>query len=488
MGQGDMPDGLAATGALTIARARELLAAGAVSSLALTEECLRRIERLESRLLACVTVMADTARAEARAADAARAVGDTRPLLGIPLASKDLIQTRGVRTTAGSRVLADWLPGADATVVTKLREAGAVLLCKTNTHEFAYGTATPPTRNPWDVERVPGGSSGGSAAAVAVGEALGALGTDTGGSIRIPAAACGVTGLKPTFGLVSRAGIIPLSWSLDHAGPIARTAEDCALLLDALAGYDAADPDSLRAPSPSAGGYAAALAADRTPEDALRGLRIGVPLNYFTRHVDAEVREAVRTAIAALAGLGAEVREVVLPAAIDETFAMYRGIQRPEAYTYHADQGWLETRAEFYRPSILDVIKLGADYTASDFIRAQQARRVFADDMRAVMAEVDALATPTLPLPARRIDEIDTPVLWDGQAEPAGESLRFTFPFDLTGQPALTVPCGFTSHGLPIGLQLAGRHFADAALLRIGQAYQRITDWHTRLPGVVTQE
>jgi len=483
MGQSD---DLAAAGALTIARARELLAAGAVSSLELTEECLRRIERLEPRLLACVTVMADTARAEARAADAARAAGDARPLLGIPLAIKDLIQTRGVRTTAGSRVLADWLPDADAMVVTKLRDAGAVPLCKTNTHEFAYGTATPPTRNPWDLERVPGGSSGGSAAAVATGEALGALGTDTGGSIRIPAAACGVTGLKPTFGLVSRAGIIPLSWSLDHAGPIARTAADCALLLDALAGYDAADPDSIHAPETPPGGYAAALAADRTPEDALRGMRIGVPVNYFTRHVDAEVNAAVRAAIAALARLGADVREVTLPAAIDETFAVYRAIQRPEAYTYHADQGWLETRADLYRPAILEVLKLGAQYTASDYIRAQQSRRAFTDGLHAVMVDVDALATPTLPLPARRIDEIDTPVLWDGQAEPAGESVRFTFPFDLTGQPALTVPCGFTTNGLPIGLQLAGRHLADATLLRIGQAYQRMTDWHTHMPAIVT--
>jgi aspartyl-tRNA(Asn)/glutamyl-tRNA(Gln) amidotransferase subunit A len=256
---------------LTLAEASRLLHAGDVTALALVERCLLQIERLDPALEACVTVMAESAREQARAADEALCSGhDHAALRGIPLAIKDLIEMRGVRTTAGSRVLEQWIPDEDATVVTRLRAAGAVALCKTNTHEFAFGTVTPPTKNPWDLERTPGGSSGGSAAAVAAGECLGALGTDTGGSIRIPAAACGVTGLKPTFGLVSRAGIIPLSWSLDHAGPIARSVEDCALLLDALAGYDPRDSDSVEVPLLD---YTASLSRQRTPEEAVRGTR-----------------------------------------------------------------------------------------------------------------------------------------------------------------------------------------------------------------------
>ncbi|HKT37484.1 MAG TPA: amidase, partial [Ktedonobacterales bacterium] len=233
----------------TIAEAIAMLRNREISAVELTARCLRQIERLDSSLQACVTVLAESAQEQASAADAVLAKGhNPRPLVGIPLGIKDLFQTRGIRTTAGSRVLADWLPDTDATVVAKLAEAGAITVCKTNTHEFAFGTLTPPTCNPWDTTRVPGGSSGGSAVAVATGECLGALGSDTGGSIRIPSGWCGVTGLKPTFGLVSKAGVVPLSWSLDHAGLIALTVEDCALLLDAIAGYDAADPASVDAP------------------------------------------------------------------------------------------------------------------------------------------------------------------------------------------------------------------------------------------------
>ncbi|MGH2515871.1 MAG: amidase [Ktedonobacterales bacterium] len=465
---------------LTLAEAVRRLRARKVTSAALVEDCLRRIAEWEPKIQACVTVMGDAARERAQAADEALTSGrDRRPLLGVPVAIKDLIQTKGVRTTAGSRVLADWVPGEDATVVKKLDAAGAVALCKTNTHEFAFGTVTPPTRNPWNTAHVPGGSSGGSAAAVATGECLGALGTDTGGSIRIPAAACGVTGLKPTFGLVSRAGIIPLSWSLDHAGPIARTVEDCALLLDTLAGYDAADPDSVDVPLLN---FPAALAANRAPEEAVRGTCIGVPASYFFRHCDPDVADAVRAALDQLEALGATLVEVEIPAEIDEMFAVYRAIQRPEAYVYHRDMGWLESRAELYCPRILENIRAGASYAAADYIMAQRARQRFTRAMRALLAHVDALATPTLPVPARRVDEVDTPVLWDGQPEPAGESLRYAFPFDLTGQPALTMPCGFTSGGLPAGLQLVAAHFGEATLLRLGHAYQRVTDWHLRAP------
>ena len=464
----------------TLAGASRLLRSGEISSVELVRACLARIEQVEAVILACVTVMEDAALERAGSADAAlRAGSDVGPLLGLPLGVKDIIQTRGVRTTGGSRVLEHWVPEEDATVVRRLAEGGAIALCKTNTHEFAFGTVTPPTRNPWNLDHIPGGSSGGSAAAVATGEVLGAVGTDTGGSIRIPAAACGVTGFKPTFGLVSRAGILPLSWSLDHAGPIARTAEDCALLLDALAGYDAADPDSVAVSLPQ---YAATLAADQSPEDAMSGLRLGVPESYFFRSIDPEVETAVRAALAQFEEQGARIVAVAIPPDIDETFSVYRAIQKPEAYTFHKDQGWLDTRPELYRPQILDAIRSGADYTAVDYIHAQQARQRFTIAMRALFERVDALVTPTLPVPARRRDEVDTPLLFAGREEPSGPALRYTFPFDLTGQPALSVPCGFTSGGLPIGLQIVTDRFQDALALRLGHAFQRLTDWHLRVP------
>ena len=460
-----------------------MLREGRMTSAQLVERCLEQIELLEPKLKAFVTITAGTARQHATEADTVLAGRrDRRPLLGIPMGIKDLIETRGVRTTAGSRVLEDWIPDEDATVVTKLLAAGAVPIGKTNTHEFAYGTVTPPTANPWDLTRSPGGSSGGSAAGVAAGEFLGALGTDTGGSIRIPASWCGVTGLKPTFGLVSRAGIVPLSWSYDHAGPIARTVEDCALLLDALAGHDPRDPDSLDVPLLD---YAAALGSSRSPEEALRGTRIGVPASYFFEQVDGDVEEAVRAAITRLAELGAVVVEVRMPEALnDELFGtVYRGVQRPEAYTYHSDQGWLERRADRYSPEVLQHLLEGADYSAADYIRAQRLRRRFTDEMRAVLGEVDLLATPTTAIAATTPAEFAAGLKANGR-EIAGGTLRCTIPFNLTGQPALSVPCGFTTGGLPIGLQLAARHFGEPTLLRLGHAYQRVTDWHTRRPAM----
>lgn len=466
---------------LTIAEASARLRAGELTAEALVERCLRQIERLEPALKACVTVMADAAREAARAADAALAGGrDRRALLGIPLGIKDLIATRGVRTTAGSRVLDDWVPDEDATIFAKLTEAGAIALCKTNTHEFAFGTLTPPTENPWALGHVPGGSSGGSAAGVATGEVLGALGTDTGGSIRIPAGWCGVTGLKPTYGLVSRAGIIPLSWSLDHAGPIARSVEDCAILLDVIAGFDLTDPDSADVPLLD---YTAALAAQRSPEQAVRGTRIGVPAAYFFDQLDVEVKTAVRAAIARLAALGADVVEVAMPEKMDDLFAVYRGVQRPEAYTYHADQGWLDARADRYAPEVHANIAAGGEYSAAEYIRFQQRRRAFTDAMRAVLRSVDALAMPTMAIPAPRIEDYARPLQVNGE-ELRGGALRLTFPFDLTGQPALSLPCGFTAGGLPIGLQVVAAHFGEPALLRLGHAYQRVTDWHLRVPPI----
>lgn len=463
----------------TIAAAREMLRRGDLSATALVTACLARIEAVEPRIRACLVVMADEALAAARAADALpRAQWARAPLRGIPLGIKDLMDTRGVPTTAGSRVLAGNVPQEDASIIARLRAAGAIPLCKTNTHEFAFGTVTPPTRNPWDTERVPGGSSGGSAAGLAAGEFLGALGTDTGGSIRIPAAWCGVTGLKPTFGLVSRAGIIPLSWSLDHAGPLARTVEDVALLLQTLAGYDPRDDTSMDVPLLD---FAAALDDAHTPEEAVRGTRIGIPSTYFFDTLDTEVERAVRGAARAFAAMGAVVEEVAVPSELDELFPVYRGIQKPEAYTYHSAMGWLERSAQLYSPQVHANITSGADYSAVDYIRAQRTRRQFTTEMRAVLQRVDALLTATVAVPAPPSDAYESAFTLGGR-EIVGVSLRCTFPFDLTGQPALTMPCGFTSGGLPIGVQLVAPHFGEATLLRLGHAYQRVTDWHARQP------
>jgi aspartyl-tRNA(Asn)/glutamyl-tRNA(Gln) amidotransferase subunit A len=464
----------------TLAEAARMLRAGEITSVELVERCLSRIAAAEPEMHACVTVMADSARAMARACDEVPSSKRARSLLsGIPVGIKDLIATRGVRTTAGSRVLDDWVPDEDATVVTRLLAAGAIPLAKTNTHEFAYGTVTKPTRNPWDTARVPGGSSGGSAAGLAAGEFVAALGTDTGGSIRIPAAWCGVTGLKPTYGLVSRTGIIPLSWSLDHAGPIAWTVEDCALLLDVLAGYDPADPDSVDVPLLD---YSAALAGAREPAEAMRGARIGLPTTYFGEVLDAEVAAAVRSVAETFEGLGAVVEEVALPGEWDDLFvAVYRGIQKPEAYTYHADMGWLATRADRYDATVRANIEAGAAYSASAYIRAQRRRRALTDAMRGVLRTYDALLTPTIAVPAPPADSYDAAFSIDGR-EIVGGSLRLTFPFDLTGQPALTFPCSFTTSGLPVGAQLVAGHFGEATLLRLGHAYQRVTDWHARRP------
>jgi len=492
---------------LTIAGAMRQLRSGALTAVALTQRCLDRIAQVDGELKACVTVVGERALAQAVAADvaftaareadahAASRTGRTTaggrggamarlsPLLGIPLGIKDLIETQGIRTTAGSRVLADWVPDADAAVVRAVAAAGATTLAKTNTHEFAYGTYSQPTRNPWDVDRVPGGSSGGSAAGVAAGMFPGALGSDTGGSIRIPAACCGVTGLKPTYGLVSRAGIIPLSWSLDHASPIARTVEDCALLLDALAGYDPTDHDSVEVPLLD---YTAALATNRDPAGAVRGLRLAIPTNEFFDAADPDVLAAWQAALAVLEGLGAEVREIIFPGSLDELFGVYRAIQRPEAYVFHSEMGWLETRADRYSPTVRANLEAGGRIAASEYIQAQRRRRAFTDALRAALAavEADALLTPTQPLPPPRIDALDTPVSFHGRDETPGYlMLRNTFAFDLTGQPALALPCGFTRDGLPVSLQIvAAQRFGEPTVLRLGHAYQRVTDWHERIP------
>ncbi len=456
---------------------------GSVSPVELAEAALRRIETVDGQIRAFVTVTSERALADARrAAQELRAGTDRGPLHGIPILLKDLVLTRNIRTTASSRVLAEYVPTEDAAITERLNSAGMVLLGKTNTHEFAYGTFTPPTANPWDITRVPGGSSGGSAAALAARMGSLAIGTDTGGSIRIPAACCGVTGVKPTYGLVSTYGIIPLSWSLDHAGPLARSVEECALLLDALVGHDPRDPTSLPDPINRAS-YAAPLQHNANEMWPLAGLRLGKPEDTYFTAIDPEISAAVEAALKTLEDLGAAIEGIHLPDELADLFRAYRGIQMPEATAAHMEAGWWPARSDDYGPIVRSRLEMGGQLPAADYVKAQRLRRAFSEGVRALMQRVDALVLPTLPIMPPRRDQLDQPILLgDRELDASSALLRFTFPFNMTGQPALSLPCGFSTSGLPIGLQVVGRHLDEATVLRIGYTYQQATDWHTRRP------
>jgi aspartyl-tRNA(Asn)/glutamyl-tRNA(Gln) amidotransferase subunit A len=463
---------------LSIKDAAEEIHSGLITPAELVAETMERVDALDSDLKAFVTVMRDHAYEDAERLERELRTGLYRsPLHGVPIGVKDIIAVKGVRTTAGSKVLADYVSQEDAMVVERLRKNGAIVTGKTNTHEFAYGTYTPPTRNPWDHERVPGGSSGGSAVAVATGMSLGAIGTDTGGSIRIPAACCGVTGLKPTYGRVSCHGVIPLSWSLDHVGPLARSAEDCAIIFDAIAGYDPRDPNSISGP-PSR--PTASLIAGPEGRDtlSLQGLVLGVPQEAFFAPLDPEVRAAWQAALLVLCEEGAEVVDVELPLA---TIEVYRTIQRPEASLAHMQKGWLSEHRDDYTALTLQRLLEGQQVPAVDYLHAQHQRRIFSNSMRSVLQRVNALVLPTLPIPAILIEQSDQEISIDGAGENATVALlRLTMPFNLAGLPAISFPCGFTTNGLPIGLQVAGRAFEESTVLRIAHAYQQLTDWHRR--------
>lgn len=458
---------------LSLALAAEELHSGIVTPLELVEEALERIDLLDDEIKAFVTVTREQAYKDAEQAERELRTGLYRsPLHGVPIAVKDLIGVKGVRMTAGSRVLADYVAPEDAAVVEQLRKAGAIIIGKTNTHEFAYGTYTPPTRNPWDRTRIPGGSSGGSAAAVAAEMCLGALGSDTGGSIRIPAACCGVTGLKPTYGRVSCFGVIPLSWTLDHVGPLARSAEDCALIFDAIAGYDPRDPNSVSGPP---GRASALLRADGeiSGPPSLQGLRIGLPRASFVEPLDVEVRQAWQIAARVLEETGAAViADIDIPR---PTLDLYRMIQRPEATLAHMQSGWFPDKAHLYGESTRKHLQSGQQISAVDYLRAQHERRRFASAVRTVLQRVDALALPTIPLPAVPADMENITI--DGVPVTL---LDLTLPFNLAQLPAISFPCGFTRGGLPIGLQVAGKPFEEGTILRVAHAYQQLTDWHRR--------
>jgi len=439
-----------------------------LSPVELTEALLARIARLDPSLHAFVTVTSDRARADAKAAEAALLRGDARPLLGIPMGYKDIYDTRGIRTTAGSALWADRVADDDSTCVARLQAAGCVMLGKLITHEFAWGIQSPghrfePARNPWHRDHIPGGSSSGSGTALAAGLCVGALGTDTGGSIRGPASFSGIVGLKPTYGRCSRAGVATLSWTLDHTGPMARSAEDCAHLLQALAGHDPLDPASSRQP---VGDYVGAL--DRP----LRGLRIGVPRDFFFDGADPEVTRAFEAAMATYRGLGAEVRDVTIASIWDSPSFMV--IMASEAFAYHERD--LRERPELYGDLLRERLLSGALYTGAEYVQAMRLRERLRNEMLDVLRSVDLLATPTSPKPAPTFA-----AMWDVSL---GFPRSNTPPFNLSGLPALALPCGLASAGLPLSLQLAGRPFDEATVLRAGHAYQQATDWHRRRPPV----
>lgn len=444
--------------ALTISEVSTRIAAREISPVAVTEAVLARIERLDSHLNAFITVTGETALAEARSAEA-ELLGGTHhgPLHGVPISLKDLLFTAGVRTTAGSRILADFVPDRDATVVRRLRASGAVLIGKTNMLEFAYGEVHPdfgPSRNPWQPEYGAAGSSSGSGVAVAAGFGYGSIGSDTGGSIRGPAGFCGVVGLKPTYGLVSRGGVVPLSWSLDHIGPMTRTVRDSALLLDAIAGHDPADPTSSRLPRP---GYAAAL--DQPPG---RPPIVGVAVPDADDDAVPDVWQAVDAAAVVARDLGWETRQVALPHP-RQTSRTLMAMIYAEASAYHGP--WLRDRAEECSPNTRERLELGALLPASLYLRAQRVRTVIIAAYRALFQEFDLLLLPTSPVPSYRLAApASAPVSKDGDDILAG--VRFAAPFNLTGQPAISLPAGATSDGLPIGVQLVGRPFAETELLR----------------------
>ena len=476
----------------TIAQLGAGLAAGEFSGEELVRAFLERIARHNPQLNAFITITAESALTQARAADQRRQRGAAGPLTGVPIAHKDIFCTNGVRTSCGSRILDRFIAPYDATVVEKLAAAGAVMLGKTNMDEFAMGSSNEtsfygPARNPWDLEAVPGGSSGGSAAAVAARLTPGATGTDTGGSIRQPAALCGVTGIKPTYGRVSRWGMIAYASSLDQGGPMARTAEDCALLLGAMAGFDPRDSTSVDRPVPD---YVAAL--DRP----LDGLKIGLPKEYFGEGLDGEVARVVEAAIAEYRKLGANVIEVSLPnsqlaipayyviapAECSSNLARFDGVRYGHRCENPKDLLDLYTRsrgegfgAEVKRRILVGTFALSAGYYDAYYLKAQQIRRLISDDFRRAFAEVDVIMGPTSPTVAFKLGEkVNDPITMY-------LSDIYTIAVNLAGLPGLSLPAGFAD-GLPVGLQLIGNYFAEERLLNVAHQYQQLTDWHQRAP------
>ncbi|MFO7830823.1 MAG: Asp-tRNA(Asn)/Glu-tRNA(Gln) amidotransferase subunit GatA [Desulfuromonadaceae bacterium] len=480
---------------LTLHEMTRQLKGGETTSVALTEACLARIDDTDTNINAFISVCRDEALAAARAADARLAQGDAPILTGVPVALKDIFITEGIPTTCASKILANFTPPYDGTVVRKLKEQGAVIVGKLNMDEFAMGSSNEnsahgPVRNPWDVKRVPGGSSGGSAACVAARQVPASLGTDTGGSIRQPASHCGVVGLKPTYGRVSRYGVIAFASSLDQVGPLARNVRDCSIMLQAVAGYDPADSTSVDTPVPD---YSANL------EDGVKGLKIGLPQEYFVSGLDPEVKQAVEQAVERYRELGAEIVEVSLPhtryavscyyliatAEASSNLARYDGVRFGERvdpgkglidmYTATRSQGFGD---EVKRRIMLGTYALSSGYYDAYYLKAQKVRTLIRNDFLSVFEKVDCILTPVAPTPAF--------ALGDKTADPLQMYLSdiFTLSANLAGICGLSLPCGRADSGLPIGFQLLGKPFDEAGLLRAGYAYEQTEEWHSAMPNM----
>ena len=479
---------------LTIHELHDMLKKGETTSEAITESVLSRIKAVDGKVKAYITVTEEVARAQAREADKRIKAGDTSsPLLGIPIAVKDNMCTDGIKTTCASKILGNFVPPYDATVVRNLKQAGYVLCGKPNMDEFAMGSSTENsgffiTKNPWDLDRIPGGSSGGSAAAVAAGECIGSLGSDTGGSIRQPASCCGVVGLKPTYGRVSRFGLVAFASSLDQIGPITKDVIDAALLMNVISGHDEKDSTSANIPSPD---YTRALKKD------VKGMKIGLPKEYFIEGMDPAVEKAVKDAVKTLEGLGAKVVEVSLPHT-DYAVATYYILATSEAssnlarydgvkYGYRTQSPkdlmdmYMKSRAEGFGPEVKRRIMLGtyalsAGYYDAYYKKGQQVRTLIKRDFDEAFKTVDVIATPTAPTAAFKIGE--------KSSDPLQMYLSdiFTISVNLAGIPGLSLPCGFTSGNLPIGLQLLGKHFDEGSILHAAFAYEQATEWHKKKP------
>ena len=479
---------------LTIHKMRELLLKREVSSTEIVRSVLDRIAQVDGQVKAYTTLTEEAALMQAGAVDRKSAAGDVLPpLAGIPLAIKDVLCTKGVHTTCSSKILQSYVPPFDATAIQRLKAQDAVLLGKTNMDEFAMGSSTEnsaffPTRNPWGIDHVPGGSSGGSAAAVAADLCAAALGSDTGGSIRQPASFCGIAGLKPTYGLVSRYGLVAFASSLDQIGPLAKDVQDCALLLQAIAGHDPFDSTSADLPVPD---YSSALTGD------IRGIRIGIPDEYFIEGMDPEVEAAIWTAIQTLEALGGKQEKVSLPhtpyavatyylvatAEASSNLARYDGVKYGYRTSRPADllEMYQRSRREGFGPEVKRRIMLGtyalsAGYYDAYYLKAQKVRTLIRRDFEQAFERCEVIATPTSPTPAFKVGEKTENPLQMYLSD------IFTISVNLAGLPGMSIPCGFTKAGLPIGLQLIGKPFEETTILKVAHAYEQVTDWHLRKP------
>jgi aspartyl-tRNA(Asn)/glutamyl-tRNA(Gln) amidotransferase subunit A len=446
------------------------LRSGALSSVELVENALARIAALDHKIESFVSI-AEDARGQAAAADAQIRGGGWRgPLHGVPVAVKDNYLARDMPTRAGTEAPGVGFPMQDSAVVAKLRAAGAVIIGKTRMHEFAWGNVTPPSKNPWDLMRVPGGSSGGSGAAVAAGIVPVAMGSDTGGSIRIPASLCGTVGLKPTFGRVSRAGIVPHSWSLDHAGPLSYTVADSAHVLSVISGYDPADPGSARQNLPD---FASALG------QPIAGLRVGICKNHFFGRNQTDVDAAIEAAIKFYRDAGATITEFELPILAYGLGAIF-AIELSSSTAYHS-RNLASGAVAGFTEDVRLLVEMGRLVTGPDYLKAEQLRRVLMDDLARIFADVDVILGPTSPLTAWPIGEWTVRVGAEDESVLAA-SWRLTYPWNLAGLPAISLPCGFDAGGLPIGLQLAARPFDELTVIRAADAYERAHDWKEMRP------